>query len=62
MVDPITEIDVEPAGWTEHDFVPRGAARERVAGRVILRVRLHLDDSPCDKALTIGTRYKDLVE
>ena len=45
---PVSEVNVQVAGRTEHDRVARGLAAERVAAGIRGGVRLVLDDAPAD--------------
>ena len=45
---PVSEVDIQVAGRTEHDRVARGLAAERVAAGIRGGVRLGLDDAPAD--------------
>lgn len=45
---PVSEVNVQVAGRTEHDRVARGLAAERVAAGIRGGVRLGLDDAPAD--------------
>ena len=47
-VDPVRAVDVEAARWAEHRRVPRRLPTERVARRIVRRVRLRLDDHAAD--------------
>src|SRR5207247_1961290 len=51
-VDPVAEIDVQMTGGAEHHLGPRGAPAIRVAGRVVLLVRLALH-YPADQQLAV---------
>lgn len=50
-VHAVSEIDVQVSGSTEHHAGSRGQAAKGVAGRIVLLVRLGLDDSPNHGAL-----------
>ena len=47
-VDAVRAVDVGAAGRAEHGRVPRGPAAVAVARRVLVVVRLDLDDAPAD--------------
>ncbi len=49
-VDPVRAVDIRSTRRTEHRGVPRCAAVERMARRIVRRVRLHLDNDAADPA------------
>ncbi len=61
-VDAVAEVHVQMPGRAEHHLVAGRAAAERVARRVVFRVRLDLDDAARDDRPLGVTSRQDLVQ